>query len=338
MARTVRRVAPRARLSDTDLPPLDTASPRWPGKHVQVGEADVFVRSTPGPDDAEPALCVHGLGGASTNWTDLAALLRRRLRVEAIDLPGFGYAGPAPHENYSLGTHAAAVIGYLEQTGGGPVHLIANSMGGAISIVVAATRPDLVRSLSLFAPAVPDVRRLRAHPVRHNPRAATLVVPGLGSLAMRQFGGRSARARVESTIDLCFADASRYSRERLAQDVEDTELRDAMPWSAHAFLRSLRGLVRSQLVQGRQAWTLMNSITAPTLVVWGDRDRLVAPDLAAFVADAIPDSRLLELTDIGHVAMMEDPVTSARAVLALVEDADARGSEDRGPVHGDMAT
>ncbi len=65
----------------------------------------------------------------------------------------------------------------------------------------------------------------------------------------------------------------------------------------------------------------MRRITAPTLVLWGDTDRLVAPDLAPYVAAAIPDSRLLVLDDIGHTAMMEDPVATARAMIALLDDA-----------------
>jgi pimeloyl-ACP methyl ester carboxylesterase len=58
-------------------------------------------------------------------------------------------------------------------------------------------------------------------------------------------------------------------------------------------------------------------------VLWGDTDRLVAPDLAPYVAAAIPDSRLLVLEHVGHTAMMEVPEITARAVLALVEDAAA---------------
>ena len=64
----------------------------------------------------------------------------------------------------------------------------------------------------------------------------------------------------------------------------------------------------------------MASIKAPTLVVWGSRDKLVAPDLAPLVAATIPDARLLVLDDVGHTAMMEDLSTVARAMLALIED------------------
>ena len=64
----------------------------------------------------------------------------------------------------------------------------------------------------------------------------------------------------------------------------------------------------------------MRTISAPTLVLWGDEDKLVAADLAPFVAGAIPDARLLVLDHVGHVAMMEDPQTAARATLALIED------------------
>jgi pimeloyl-ACP methyl ester carboxylesterase len=85
----------------------------------------------------------------------------------------------------------------------------------------------------------------------------------------------------------------------------------------------MRALARSQFVRGRSGWATMRTIAAPTLVLWGDTDRLVAPDLAPYVAAAIPDSRLLVMERIGHTAMMEDPIGSARALLGLVEDAAA---------------
>ncbi|MDP9093571.1 MAG: alpha/beta hydrolase [Actinomycetota bacterium] len=320
-----------ARLSEAELAPRETTTGMWPGRYVEVAGARVFVRTTPalsalptGSEVVEHALLIHGLGGASINWTDFAGLLRGRFRGEAIDLLGHGRSGPSPDGDYRVAAHAAMVIGYLEQSGNGPVHLVGNSMGGAVSIVVAAKRPDLVRTLTLISPAVPDNNKLRAHALRGDPRMALLVLPGLGGAAMRRVAGETADKRVRATIALVFGDPSRYPAARLDEAISEAQARESDPWINVAFLRSLRGLVRMQFVKARETWSAMRSIQAPTLIVWGGLDRLVAPALANDVAAAIPDSRLLVLDDVGHTAMMEDPETTARAMLGLVEDVAAR--------------
>lgn len=323
MPRTVTRTAPAARLSDAPLPPWDPASPRWPGRDVVVAGVRIHVRSTPtAVEDAEPALCVHGLGGSSGDWIDLAGQLSGRLAVEALDLPGFGRSGPAADGKYSIRSQARSVIDYLEHSRRGPVHLIGNSMGGLISLFVAAQRPDLVRTLTLISPAVPDVRRLRAHALRNNPYLATVVLPGLGDLVLTQTAKRiPVEQRVRATVALCFADPSRLSPERARQAAEDEQARDGVPWANAALVRSTRALARVQFLQLRRTWKLIGTVSVPTLVLWGDTDRLVAADLAPFVAEAMAGSRLLVLDRVGHTAMLEDPVSTARAVLALVEDA-----------------
>jgi pimeloyl-ACP methyl ester carboxylesterase len=322
-------IPPPARLSDEALAPLDDVTEPWPGRHVDVDGLEIFVRSTPptGPA-AQPALFVHGLGGSAHNWTDFAGLLRNRLDIEALDLPGFGRSGPAHSDDYRLQAHAHAVIRYLEVSGRGSVHLAGSSMGGAVCLLVASQRPDLLRSLTLVSPAVPDVK-VRVHPLRSDPRMALLPVPVVGAAALRRMRLLPDDVRIKATIKLCFSDTSRYPQRRLAEAIAEAEVRRGMPWSDTAMLRSLRGLVRSQFFEGRAAWTAMRGIELPTLVLWGDADRLVAPDLAPLLAAAIPDARLLVLADVGHVAMMEDPQTSARAVLALLDDVAAeRASAD----------
>ena len=320
MPRPPRRTAPTAALADVELPPVDPDAPSWPLREVDVNGVAVTVRSTPGNDPAaEPAVFVHGLGGSAANWTDLAGLLRGRLAVDAIDLYGHGHCGPAPRGRYTLDAFADLVIAYVEQSGRGPVHLAGNSMGGAISILVAARRPDLVRTLTLVSPAVPD-NRLRVYPMKYDKTVALVILPVLGELLVKQFNKRYAvDVRVKGTIKLCFARPERFPAARMAEAVAEATHRLDLPWAESAVLRSMRGLAMSQFVRGRTAWKAMRSISAPTLVLWGDTDRLVAPDLAPYVAAAIPDSRLLVLADIGHTAMMEDPVTTARAMTALLD-------------------
>src|SRR5258706_16050044 len=106
----------------------DGVVPAWPGQLVTIDGSETFVRRTPGlSPDAEPALYVHGLGGSSKNWTDLAYLLAGRLDAEAIDLPGFGLSGPS--RRYTIATMADRVIRWIEHMDRGPGHLFGNSLG-----------------------------------------------------------------------------------------------------------------------------------------------------------------------------------------------------------------
>lgn len=315
------RQAPAARLASAEFASLDGVR-IWPGREVEVGTARVHVRTTPTDNaDAEEAVFVHGLGGSAHNWTDLAGLLRDRLAIDAIDLPGHGRSPAAPRNDYSPSAHANIVIGYIERYRTGPVHLVGNSMGGAICILVAARRPDLVRTLTLVSPAVPD-NRIRLHPLRNDPRMALLAIPVLGEFVLGRVNKKFApEARVAGTIALCFADKSRYPQQRMQEAVEEARERLDQPWATSAFLRSMRKLATSQILRGRHGWATMRKITAPTLVLWGDSDKLVAPDLAPYVAAAIPDSRLSVMDNVGHTAMMEDPVATARVMVALFDDA-----------------
>lgn len=305
-----------ARLSDADLPSLDVLPP-WPGRLEELDGAGVYVRDTPCHGGGEPALYVHGLGGSATNWTDLAALLSGRLDGQAIDLPGFGYSDPPPRGDYTQPALAERVARWIEHSGRGPVHLFGNSLGGAVSIRVAATRPELVRSLTLVSPAMPQVRTSRER-ARMVPM---MFLPNIERIAARRMGEVPAEQIARGMLTLCYADPSRISPERMAEAVAEAERRLALPWVAEAYVRSFRGLVTSYLAPGdRSLWRLATRVQAPTLVVWGRQDRIVPVRHAARTAHAVPDARLLVLDEVGHTAQMEAPEQVARAVLGMLDE------------------
>ena len=128
------------------VPSLETLPPRWPGRTVELDGTATFVRDTPATSaEAEPALYVHGLGGSSSNWTDLAKLLSDHLDGQAIDLPGFGHSGPA--RSYTIAAMAERVIRWIEQLTGSS---IAN--GDARSAMVRATLAAVNRRLEGLLP------------------------------------------------------------------------------------------------------------------------------------------------------------------------------------------
>ncbi|MEW6226402.1 MAG: alpha/beta hydrolase [Chloroflexota bacterium] len=322
-----------AELSTTPLPALDPTVPPWPGEEVPVRGGAVFVRRTPwcGPVEGgaevdaprERALYVHGLGGASTNWTDLAALLAVRFDGWAVDLPGFGRSRPPARARYSVRGHVRAVIEVLEHVvarpgpgSGHPVHLLGNSLGGLVSLLVAALRPDLVATLTLVSPAMPVYRV----PPAFSRALLLLLVPGVPTLAERRLAAVTPDENVRSMVRMCFGDPAAVPRERLEQAVREMRERAEQPWADRALARSMRGLITSYLRFGpANAWRAARGLRMPVLVVWGGKDRLVDPALAPRLAATVPDGRLLLLDGVGHVAMLEAAEPTARAVLGLVE-------------------
>jgi len=291
----------------------------WPGHGVDVAGQRLYVRraGTPG---APPALFVHGLGGSSTNWTDLMALLADRVDGHAIDLPGFGRSGPPVTGNYSLDSHVGVVRDYIEQICDKPVHLLGNSLGGAVTTRLAAERPDLVRTLTLVSAALPSYRPQKVS----DPRLPLLLVPGLSRVAARAIGRRSPEERTRGIIEMCFADPAAVPGARFAEAVEDMRRRRALAWNDDALIRSLRGLVRADIETGSRAlWRQAASLQMPVLVIHGTHDRLVPVSVGRRAGRVIPGSRLLILDDAGHVPQMERPEAVERAFDELLAAADA---------------
>lgn len=308
---------------DGPLPSLDHDVTEWPGRMLESGGVRLHVREVDGPGPGwASAVYVHGLGGSSTNWTDLAGLLSGRMHGLIVDLPGFGRSEPPQAYDYTMDAHAGAVIRFVDGLGAGPVHLFGNSMGGAISMMVAAARPDLVRTLTLVSPAVPD---LRPSPWRaSDPRLPLAFLPLVGAAARRALATQSAQERAEQLIRLCFADPETLTPQRIAAFEAEAAERMRTPWARVALNRSTVGLIRSWLVRRRDSlWTVARRITAPTLVVWGSDDKLVSVRKAPRTAQLIAHGRLLVLPRTGHVAQMERPESVARAVLGMVDAVDS---------------
>ncbi|HEY2279314.1 MAG TPA: alpha/beta fold hydrolase, partial [Streptosporangiaceae bacterium] len=232
--------------------------PVWPGEFVSLGDTQVYVRTAPatgatttdtnhaGPP-VEQVVCVHGFGGSANNWTDLMALLSGApgpgsqdrpddqnhasvpgpgpgepvFSCAALDLPGFGQSPPA-EASCTVNGQAALVIQLIEHRGGGPVHLVGNSFGGAVCTRVAATRPDLIKTVTLIAPAMPD---LWVRPV--TARFPALCVPKFGSWLLSRVQKMAPQARVEASIATIYYDGSCVHPDRIAADVAEIERRDA---------------------------------------------------------------------------------------------------------------
>jgi pimeloyl-ACP methyl ester carboxylesterase len=321
-------------MSSTELPsvPPTNVLPRAAAVRVAQGERlrsvglpgiTLTVRSRPpAREGLPPALCVHGLGGSSQNWSVLMRELEGTVDGEAIDLPGFGDSPPPDDGDYSVTGHARAVIRHLDAAGRGAVHLFGNSLGGAVSTRVAALRPDLVRTLTLVSPALPEFRVQRtAVPT------GLLGIPGAAPLFTRLTRRLTVEQRVRGVMGLCYGDPGLVTPEAFRDAVEELERRLQLPYFWDAMTRSARGLVNAYTLGGQHGlWRQAERVLAPTLLVYGGRDQLVGHRMAQRAARAFRGSRLLSLPDAGHVAMMEYPETVASAFRELLVAAGRPGT------------
>jgi pimeloyl-ACP methyl ester carboxylesterase len=313
VARPVRTDVPL--VDRAELPARDVHQPAWPGREVTSGGVTLHVRETPGSEAAD-AVYVHGLSGSATNWTDLAGLLAPRAAGTAVDLPGFGLSRPLASRDYSRAAHADALASFLAGRGR-PVHLLGNSLGGVIALTVAAGRPELVRTLTLVSPAMPD---RRPDPRRLSDiRLALAMVPGgVGRRARAQLAALNPRARAEQVVRLCFGDPALAPEHRLEEAAAEIRARAAQEWAGEALERTTRAMLAGWW-RGESLWSVAARVPTPTLVVWGGVDRLVSPRLAPRTAAVIPRARLLLVPGVGHVAQIEAAETVARAVAGMWE-------------------
>ncbi|MER7934212.1 alpha/beta hydrolase [Streptomyces sp. NPDC093272] len=326
-------------MSSTELPSVPPTSVLPEAAAVRIAEGErlrsvglpgvtLSIRSRPSARAGlPPALYVHGLGGSSQNWSDLMQRLEDVVDGEAVDLPGFGDSPPPDDGDYSVTGHARAIIRYLDAFGRGPVHLFGNSLGGAVSTRVAAVRPDLVRTLTLVSPALPELRVQRtAVPT------VLLGLPGVAGLLTRTTGKWTAEQRVRGVLALCYGDPGRVSPEAFEHAVQELERRLRLPYFWDAMARSARGIVNAYTLGGQHGlWRQAERVLAPTLLIYGGRDQLVGYRMAPKAARTFRNARLLSMPDAGHVAMMEYPETVAGAFRELLADTDERGAGDGAP-------
>ena len=170
---------------------------------------------------------MHGLAGSARNWTDLMAELSPRLDCAAVDLPGYGESPPPPDGKYSITAQARTVATLIDRHLRGPVHLIGNSLGGAVCARLAAHRPDLIRSLTLISPALPDLQ-----PRMDLVRFPVMSMPRVGPAGRGKYQVLPPERRVRNVLATCYRDPARFPPERFAAEVAELARRDGLDYAA----------------------------------------------------------------------------------------------------------
>ena len=295
----VSAVAPAAPPSWTDVD--WRADLRW----VQVAGRPVNVLDV-GDRDRPAVVFLHGLAGCWQNWLENIGPLAADQRVIAIDLPGFGES-PMPADAISVSGCARIVVELLDALEIERATIVGNSMGGFIGCELAIRFPARIERLVLVAGAGLSLRHMR-HERRTGLRARTenLLFFGLGRLARHSdLVVRSPRLR-RGLLLLVVAHP-----ERLAGPLIVEQAHGAGKPGFDAALDAMSAYpIRDRL----------GEIACPTLIVWGQDDRLVPVRDASEFAWLIRDARKLVYPDTGHMAMLERPQRFNADLRAFIEE------------------
>jgi pimeloyl-ACP methyl ester carboxylesterase len=244
--------------------------------------------------DGPPLVFVHGLSGSWQNWLEQLPVLADEHRVIALDLPGFGHS-PMPAGEISIPGYARTLDALLEQLGVNAAAIVGNSMGGFIGSELAISSPQRVERLVLISSA-----GISTH---HNP-AATRAAPALRRLERIVMAAAGWTASKSDTV---------ARRPRLRDATLNVVVRHPGRLPAALAAEQLRAAGKPGFMQALEAILdyqirdRLGKIACPTLIVWGDHDRLVTVRDAHVFAELIPDSREVIFEDTGHMAQLERP-------------------------------
>jgi len=263
-----------------------------------------------GADRSQPLVFVHGLSGCWENFLEQLPVMARDHRVVTLDLPGFGYS-PMPSKEITISGYGRLLDGLLGQLGIDAAAVVGNSMGGFIAAELAIAFPQRVERLVLVSPAgistreplAPISPRLASRsPIPALTRIERILAASAAGLASRSDAvSRRARLR-ELSLSLAVRHAGRLPGPLVAEQLRGV--------GKPGFLQAFAAIIDYDFEERLQ------EIACPTLIVWGDHDRLVPVRDADVFAALIPDSRKVIFEDTGHMAMLERPA----AFNALLRD------------------
>jgi len=263
-----------------------------------------------------PLVLLHGDGESAFDWSWTLPSLARNRRVYAPDLPGSGEnAKPgADYSTASLGRFAAT---FLDAVGAGRAAVVGNSLGGLAALRLALSEPSRVGSLVLVASS--GLGRAV------NLGLSSLVVPGYGDLATRWAGTKiGAAQRARSRARLLFARPGRAPRAWVSEQYRLARTPGFLAAQLAALRAELDPLGQREVLLDR-----LSGLTMPTLVVWGERDRILPAAQARVALARLPEGSLEVFPDCGHLPQVECPDRFVEALDGFLRDEETTGAELR---------
>lgn len=243
-----------------------------------------------GNPEGQTVVLFHGFGASKENWLPLLPMLTRRYQVFVPDLPGWGESHFSPDMSYGMDHQAERLSHWLAHHVSTPAHIVGSSMGGALAGFVTARSSEICQSLTLMNAA--GARGSRASAFEQD------LLKGRNTLVARRFGD----------VLRLFTTTTERNRYLIAAALGPVMFRE-MVSRRHVNRHMFRELISHVPDENLPGFT---NIDRPTLILWGDRDKVLDVSCVDTFQQLIPHAKRKLLQGIGHLPMVEAPGLTAR--------------------------
>ncbi|SMC44039.1 alpha/beta fold hydrolase [Polynucleobacter kasalickyi] len=279
-----------------DVHQLEANYAKPPSQFMNVLGSRMHVRDT-GPKQAPALILIHGFGASLHTWDEWSSTLDKEYRVIRFDLPGFGLTGPDSTGDYTDDRTNALLLELMRQLQIEQATLIGNSIGGRIAWYFTSQYPAQVNKLVLISP---DGFKSPNGNYGQQPEISSLMY--LIQFIMPKF-------LLKQNLEIAYANPATLTPSMLDQYYE----------------LLLAPGVRQAMMQRMQQRVLkdpkpfLQSIQQPTLLLWGEQDRMIPVENAQDYLSLLPHAELQTLKNTGHLPQEENPAHHLRGLLEFLK-------------------
>ena len=259
-------------------------------KFLQIDEYN--IRYIESGNSQKTLILVHGLGASSDRWNKVIPIFAENYRVLAPDLIGFGYSDK-PLVDYTPAFFSDFLKKFFTATNTKYASLIGSSLGGQVSAEFSISHPQNVEKLILTSPA---------GVMEHS-------TPALDAYIMAALYPNEQNAK--KAFELMECSGKEVPEEIINGFVERMKL----PNAKLAFMSTILGLKNSKLVLSK-----LESVSVPTLVIWGIEDPVIPIENSDIFISKIPDCQLFKMERCGHTPYVQEPKIFSDMALEFLSD------------------